>query len=205
MKAPPLPFIPAEHVGKLVALIALCYAGDLDEGQRALEPLRSLATPLADLTSPMPYPGMFELTREAAGPQPHSIRSGFMSAFDDEYDRSDPGARPAHAGPDAAWSSCAALGGAMARVPADATAFSQRDKPLLRLGHRRLPRTAGHADDPVRLDGGPVEELRPKAEGVYVNFLDDEGDRRIREAYSSWPTARLAEVKRATTPRTCSA
>jgi hypothetical protein len=199
MKAPPLPFIPAEHVGKLIALIGYCYAGDLDEGQRALEPLRNLATPLADLTSPMPYPGMFELTREAAQPQPHFIRAGFMPAFDDGSIDAivEHGQRmPVPTG----LIQLRGLGGAMARVPSDATAFAHRDKPFFAsvIGGYRAPQ---EAEPQFAWMQGLWSELEPKAEGVYVNFLEDEGERRVRQAYSTLGYRRLAEVKRRYDPQ----
>jgi hypothetical protein len=59
LPAPPLPFLPAAQHGQLVVLGMLCYAGEVDAGQRALAPFRALATPLADLVRPMPYPGMY--------------------------------------------------------------------------------------------------------------------------------------------------
>jgi hypothetical protein len=194
MKAPPLPFIPAEHVGKLVALIGYCYVGDIDAGQRVLAPLRALATPLADLTSPMPYPGLFELTREAAGPQPHFIRSGFMRAFDDDSIDAivEHGQRmPIPTG----LIQLRGLGGAMARVPSEATAFAHRDKPYMAsvMGGYQAPEDAETQHAWMQ---GLWSELQPKAEGVYVNFLEDEGEQRIREAYSSLGYRRLAEVKR---------
>jgi FAD/FMN-containing dehydrogenase len=55
MAAPPLPFIPAEKHGKPIILITLVHVGDLEEGQRVVQPLRELGTPIADISGPMPY------------------------------------------------------------------------------------------------------------------------------------------------------
>jgi len=199
LKAPPLPFIPAEHVGKLIVLIAFCYTGDLPTGERVVQPLRRLGTPLADLSGPRPYPALFELTREAAGPQGHAIRSGFLQTVDDDTIESvleHAQAMPIPSG----LVQLRALGGAMARVPADATAFSQRDKPYMAsvMGGYHDP---AHADVQYAWMEGLWQALRPKTDGVYVNFLDDEGDGRIREAYSSAAYRRLADVKREYDPR----
>jgi hypothetical protein len=60
MVAPPIPFIPAEHHGKMVIMGMLAYAGDSEAGTRALAPFRALAEPLADMVRPMPYAGLFE-------------------------------------------------------------------------------------------------------------------------------------------------
>src|SRR5262245_345938 len=55
LPAPPMPFIPAEHHGRLVVLALMCFAGPAEAGQRALAPFRSLATPIADMLRPMAY------------------------------------------------------------------------------------------------------------------------------------------------------
>jgi len=88
-----------------------------------------------------------------------------------------------------------ALGGAMARVPRDATAFGHRDK-------RFLVNIIGAAHDIV---DAPVQQvwserlwqrLRAEVDGVYVNFLADEGVARVREAYPAATYQRLAHIKR---------
>src|SRR5688572_5756070 len=67
MPAPPMPFLPAEHEGRLVVMGLLAYAGDPGAGERAVAPFRALAPPIADLVRPMRYPEMYELT-EGPGP-----------------------------------------------------------------------------------------------------------------------------------------
>jgi hypothetical protein len=54
MPAPPAPFIPGDQVGKLVAILGVCYVGDLDEADRVVEPMRRLGKPIADISGPMP-------------------------------------------------------------------------------------------------------------------------------------------------------
>ena len=44
------------------------YVGDLEDGQRALEPLRTLGPAVVDLTGPMPYHAIFDFTREERRP-----------------------------------------------------------------------------------------------------------------------------------------
>ena len=84
--APPLPFIPAEAHGTPVHLIIPAYTGDLDAGQRALDPLRTLAgrAPLADTTGPTPYPALYDLTAMAAISRPHATRNAFLRELSDE-------------------------------------------------------------------------------------------------------------------------
>ena len=87
------------------------------------------------------------------------------------------------------------LGGQMARVDADATAFAHREAPV-------MVAIITPFEDPTEL---PVHEawttayyeaLRPGSIGVYSNFLEVEGDARIHEAYPDATYARLADVKR---------
>src|SRR5262249_25197657 len=56
-KAPPLPFLPAEWHGKEVLVFAACYAGDIKEGEKAMKALRGLGKPIADVISPHPFTG----------------------------------------------------------------------------------------------------------------------------------------------------
>ena len=60
MKAPPMPFVPAEQHGKPVLMALMVYAGDAEAGERAIAPFRALATPLADMVKPIRYPEMYE-------------------------------------------------------------------------------------------------------------------------------------------------
>lgn len=88
------------------------------------------------------------------------------------------------------------LGGAMARVPSDATAFAHRQQ-------RYFVAIIGLWLDPA-LDAAPHEAwtaklweaIRHEGRGVYVNFLEEEGPERIREAYPPATYARLAAIKR---------
>ena len=63
MPAPPVPFVPAEHHGRLVIMAMLVYTGEVEAGERAIAPFRALATPLADTVGPKPYPQMYERAR----------------------------------------------------------------------------------------------------------------------------------------------
>jgi FAD/FMN-containing dehydrogenase len=193
MAAPPAPFIPEDQVGKLVALIGVVHVGDLATGDRSIAPLRRLGgtPPLADITAPMPYPGIFQLTAEATKPALESVRSGFSSALSGamlesivEYGARMPGGIVQLRG----------LGGAMARVGVDATAFAHRERAY-------MVTIIGSATDPADFERRRAwtEELwnavRRETQGVYVNFLEDEGESRVREAYTPATYERLAAIK----------
>jgi hypothetical protein len=80
MPAPPMPFVPAEHHGRLVVLATLVHAGTVQDGERAVAPFKALATPLADLVRPMRYP---EIYPEERGFRPTAVtRTMFVDAID---------------------------------------------------------------------------------------------------------------------------
>ncbi|MGE0540926.1 MAG: FAD-binding oxidoreductase [Dehalococcoidia bacterium] len=194
MHAPPLPFIPAEQVGKLAVLVAFCYVGDLAEGERVVAPLRTLGEPIVDMVMPMPYPGMFELTRDLALPGRRlGVRSMYLESLTDDAIETVIGHTGAATSP-FAMAQLRVLGGAMARVPADATAFGHRDKQF-------MLSVVTEWEDPAEDEQQQAwterfyAALRPHAAGVYVNFLADEGEARVREAYKAATYERLAAVK----------
>ena len=87
------------------------------------------------------------------------------------------------------------LGGQMSRVPADATAFAHRDAKVMVV---LITPFEDPAEAPVHTAWTHeyFEALRPRAIGVYSNFLEAEGEDRIREAYPTATYRRLADVKR---------
>jgi hypothetical protein len=192
MPAPPMPFIPPELHGQLVVMGLLCYAGPPEEGERALAPFRSLATPLADMLRPMPYAEIYQPEPEDFHPTVVS-RTMFVDSVDDDVaekivgylQSSDATMRVAQ---------LRVLGGAMARVPAEATAFAHR-------GSRIMANVAsfyeGPEDKAVRQAWVDTfaPELHQGDDGAYVNFLVDEGPERIRAAYPGSTWDRLEAVK----------
>jgi FAD/FMN-containing dehydrogenase len=192
MPAPPMPMVPPELHGQLVIMAMLVWAGPVEDGQAAVAPFRALATPLADMVAPMPYPGIYPPEDEAFHPTAigHTM---FVDAIDLpvaetilEYLRSsDAPMRVAQ---------LRVLGGAMARVPADATAFAHR-------GSKIMVNVAafyqGPDDQPVRQAW--VDEfaaaLQQGDQGAYVGFLGDEGEVRVHQAYPPATWERLAAVK----------
>ncbi len=195
MPAPPAPFIPPSKQGTPVLAIAVCYTGDLAEGEWVVAPLRTLGTPIADVIAPMPYPGMFALTQEATirGLQ-HSMRSLFLQALNDDIIHAIVEEAAAVMAP-RTLVQIRVLGGAMSRVPADATAFAHRDKQAL-----VMVASSGQGSADAELCQARTEQvwqaLRPYADGVYVNFLADEGVERVHEAYPPDTYARLAALKK---------
>jgi FAD/FMN-containing dehydrogenase len=192
LPAPPLPFVPPEHHGRLVIMGMLCWAGEVEAGQRALAPFRALAEPIADMVQPMPYPGMYP-------PEDLSFHPTAVSQtmFVDTVDRGvAETVLEALGASDAAMRAVQlrALGGAMARVPDDATAFAHRRS-------RIMVNVAAFYDGP---DDRPARQawvdslataLHQGDDGAYVGFLGDEGEAGARRAYPGATWDRLAAVK----------
>jgi FAD/FMN-containing dehydrogenase len=192
MSAPPMPFLPPEVHGQLIVMAMMAYAGEVEAGERTLAPFRKLAQPLDDMLRPMQYPEMYP--PEEGDYHPTAVaRTIFMNAIDHnvaatilEYlQNSDASLRVAQ---------LRVLGGAMARVPNDATAFAHRKS-------RILASLAAFYDGP---ENKPVREswvndfaaaLYQGDPGAYVNFLGDEGPHRVRAAYPGATWDRLADIK----------
>jgi FAD/FMN-containing dehydrogenase len=193
MAAPPLPFVPAELYGQLVIMALVVYAGDPEAGARALAPFRALATPIADMVQPMPYPGMYPPEEEGYHPTAVS-HTMFVDHIDhqvadtimEQLQASDAAMRVAQ---------LRVLGGAMARVPVDATSFAHRHSSLM---VNVAAFYDGPADRAVRQAWveGFAAALQQDDHGAYVNFLGDEGPARIRQAYPGATWDRLVAVKR---------
>ncbi|MDQ2965175.1 MAG: FAD-binding oxidoreductase [Chloroflexota bacterium] len=192
MNCPPMPFLPEAVHGALVILGMLAYAGDAAAGERAIAPFRALTTPLADMVKPMPYPEIYPPDDDSY--HPLAIN---RTMFVDRVDRHVAQIIVAHlAASDASLrvAQLRVLGGQMARVPAEATAFAHRAS---RIMVTVAAFYEGAADRPVREAWvtGLAAALRQNDSGAYVNFLGDEGEARIHEAYPGPTWDRLAEVK----------
>jgi FAD/FMN-containing dehydrogenase len=193
MPAPPMPFVAPEHHGKLVLLAFMTYAGDVEAGERAVAPFRALATPIADLLRPMSYPEMY-MPEEGEFHPIGTVRSMFV----DEIGPKRADAILEHLEASTAMMRVAqlrVLGGAMARVPADATAFAHRSSRIMVNVAALFERPEESATHEAWVTG-LADALRGDDRGVYVGFLGDEGAGRVRDAYPGPTWDRLAEIKR---------
>jgi FAD/FMN-containing dehydrogenase len=192
MVAPPMPFLPAEVHGQLIIMAMLCYAGEeVKAGERAIAPFRVLATPLADTVGPKSYPEMFEPM--GPGPDEEVARSLFIDSVDSRMAETIVEHLQASTA-QIAVAQLRVLGGAMARVPAEATAFAHRKRGIMvALGavYEQREEEAVHEDWVT----GFAAALGYDDAGVYVNFLGEEGEARTREAYPDATFERLAEIK----------
>jgi FAD/FMN-containing dehydrogenase len=192
MPAPPMPFISAEHHGQIVILALMTYAGDVDYGQRALAPFRALATPIVDMVRPMPYPQIYPPDEEGYHPVA-TTRTLFM----DVIDRDVSAMIIEHLRASTASMAVAqlrVLGGALARVPVEATAFAHRKSRIM----VNVAAISGRPDEAAVHEAWATTlaaALRQGDSGAYVNFLGDEGEARVREVYPGPTWDRLMAIK----------
>jgi len=194
--APPAPFIPEQWHGKRVVIIPGVYAGPIEDGERAMRPLRELGEPVADLMGPLPYVAMQSLLDPLWVPGAHNyFKSGWLRGLDDRaidtllayhHDVSSPKSEiHVHQ-----------MGGAVARVPAGATAFGERSAPFL-LNIIGSTFTADGYDDAVAWAKSLHSAMDPALTGgTYVNFISAEGPDRVRDAYGADTYERLRALKR---------
>lgn len=182
-RVPPLPALPAELHRRPVCMITMCYVGDPTVGERALRPLRELGKPLLDLVEDRDYTDLQSLVDDTV---PHGWHYYWKTANlpplrDELID-----VLVEHAGRiRSPWSYAVLfhLGGAVADVDVDATAYTHRDtEHALNINAVWLPDTSNGPDEiSWAKDFGTA--VQPHATGAYVNFLDHDDHDRIPAVY----------------------
>ena len=194
MPAPPMPFLPEEHHGKLIVLAFVAHVGDVAAGERAMAPFRALATPLVDMVAPMQYADIYPPEDPDYAPMPVQ-RTMFVDRIDRAAARTIVEFLEASDAPLRA-AQLRVLGGAMARVPADATAFAHRTSRILAVLVNFYDRTPeDRARRQVWADDFATA-LRQSDDGAYVNFLGDRAEAGVRAAYPDGTWDRLVAIKK---------
>jgi FAD/FMN-containing dehydrogenase len=193
MTAPPLPFLPEEVHGQMLMMAFVAYAGDVQAGERAIAPLRALAEPVADMVRPMSYAEMYPPEEEEYRPVAvaktmfvDSVGLGAAETIVERIQASDAMM---------AATQIRVLGGAMARVPADATAYAHRNSRIM-VNVAAMYQNPGDRPKHAAWVDGLADELLQEDGGAYVGFLADEGEERVRAAYPGPTWERLREIKR---------
>jgi FAD/FMN-containing dehydrogenase len=195
MPAPPAPFIPQAWHGRTVVTILPCYVGDLAEGERVIAPLRQLGAPIAEAIAPIPYPALFAQTAEAAAHgRRHDVRNLFLKAPSEDALATLVEEAMAIVSAEAVVGLCV-LGGAVGRVPADATAFAHRDTPVWVEAIAAGPDAEGDARRQARVDRF-WRAMRPYAACAYVNMMSRNEADQTGDAYPLATYALLAALKR---------
>jgi hypothetical protein len=194
-KAPPVDFVPQELHGRLVVAVVCCWAGDLDEGKKVIRPLREFGSPVLDLCARKPFvehQSMFDPSF------PHGrwyyMRSCDVAELTDEViditvEHSMRIQSPLTSFP--IWQ----LGGAIRQMGEDDTAFNGRA-----VGHTFNITCSTESEEGFEQERtwarGFWSALEPFHTSVYVNFLMEEGQDRVREAYGPEKYERLRALKR---------
>ncbi|MEU4220591.1 FAD-binding oxidoreductase [Actinoplanes sp. NPDC026623] len=191
--APPAPFLPEEVHGKPIIAVLGLWSGRPEDGDAATRPFRELAPVVVDLFNPMPYVAMQTLLDPL---YPRGLWNYFRSAFFAELDDATTEAVvSAYSQVPNALSELHIhhLGGAMGRVPADATAFGTRDRDFILNAVARTPGAAGY-DGVVEWARSATAALGPDA-ASYVNFTGEASEDRVRASYPTATYDRLVAVK----------
>lgn len=192
MTAPPMPFLPEEVHGRPIIMAMMVYAGDVAKGEQAMTPFRKLAAPYADMLRPMHYPEMYP-------PQEgeyHPVVAN-RTMFLDHVTRADAELileRIQRSSGSMAVAQLRVLGGAMARVSVEATAFAHRNSRIM----ANLAALYEKPDDKAAHETWATEfeeALRQSDRGAYVNFLGAVDEAQIRAAYPGATWERLATIK----------
>jgi FAD/FMN-containing dehydrogenase len=194
-KAPPLPFVPPALHGEPVVVVACCWAGDVEEGQRFLRPLKEFGSPVLDLCVPKPFlthQAMFDPSFPAG--RWYYFKSCDVGELSDDIidittEHSLQISSPLTTYP--IWQ----MGGAVSRVGNDETAFNGRSSGFTYNIGASTETSAGFAEEREWVRDF-WSALRPWHKGVYMNFLGDEGAERVRQAYGSKKYERLQVLKR---------
>jgi hypothetical protein len=195
---PPLPVIPEDLHWRPAIAIGCCYAGAVREGEAAVRTLRRFGTPLVDLISPTPYVAhQWSIDDTVPHGWHYYWKATSLTGLSDDViavlaDHAYEAASPR------TYAAMFHMGGAVARVPRDATAYAGRE-----VGHNLIIDGVWLPDESGTVGGAEttwarrfLEALQPHRAGVYVNFLDSDDDTtRVREAYGDHTYQRLADVK----------
>ena len=196
--APPLPFIPEDWHGRKVVILAAFYAGDLDEGEEVLQPVRAIGDPIADAVGHHPYKGWQQAFDDLApaGNRHYWKSHNFVNLTDDmietfvAFGKRLPTRETEIAIPH--------LGGAINERATDATAYPHRDAEFIMNLHTQW-QDPDRDDECIGWAREMHEAMAPHATGgVYVNFVSED-DGKQRAAYGE-NYDRLVEVKNAWDP-----
>jgi FAD/FMN-containing dehydrogenase len=199
MPAPPMPFLPEDVVGKFVILAMIGFAGDNDAAEAALAPFRALAEPYADFVKPGPYLSMYP----PEDPDYHPIAVS-RNLFTDSIHRAKAQGILDHLGKSGAQMSVTqirVLGGAVNRMPAEATAYAHRDQKIMLNIAAFVDGTPADTAAKEKWMTDFASYLTPDWSAAYINFVGDEGAERTRAAYPGKTWDRLRQVKKQYDPQ----
>jgi FAD/FMN-containing dehydrogenase len=191
MLAPPMSFFPVEAHGKPVLMGLLADVGAPDQAESVLAPFRALGKPYADMVRPIRYPEIYE------GEEAEVRYAAGSNFFADTLAATDAATILEQLHQSTAMMKAVqlrVLGGALAQVPNDATAFAHRDRRLF-INIAAMFMDPGDKDTHDAWVAGLADSLG-RAGGGYVGFLGEEDEGTVRAAYPGSTWDRLRELKR---------
>lgn len=192
MQAPPAPFLPEALHGKPIVVVIACHSGTPAEAEAALAPFRTADTPLIDTLALQPYQAMFAEPLDHTGLVP--VTRSFY--FDGWTEAQATAAIEAVAASEAAVTvvNLRPMGGAIAEVPVDATAFGHRRRAVMASINALSPRSDDIAEREAWADG--LRSVLGDADAAgYLNFATRASEDDIRRSYAGQTWARLRAVK----------
>ena len=194
-KAPPLPFLPQEVHGTEVLVLALCHAGDPVAGEKAVAPFKAIGNPIADVVGPAPYAGWQTAFDPLLTPGERNYWKShdFVELADGLIDVLLNAVRRLPSPQCEIF--IGNLGGAINRIPVEATAYPHRNVNFVMNVHTRW--SSPSEDTPcVGWARALYDVAAPFATGgVYVNFMPDDEAQRVRSGAYGPNYDRLAKVK----------
>lgn len=199
---PPVASVPEELHGVRVAGTGVCYVGDIDEGQRLLQPLRDFGSPLLDSITPTTFVGHQAALDQGvpAGLHYYEKSENLPALTPDLIDTLvEHGGR---ASSPYAFVGLFQLGGEVSRVGEDHTAYTQRDAAysLIISAGWEDPNETDHHVKWVRSFWNDAQPF--SAGGAYINFMSyDDGEDRVMAAYGPTKYQRLVDLKNTYDPQ----
>jgi FAD/FMN-containing dehydrogenase len=193
-KAPPLPFLPAEIHGKLVVIVPFVWLGEQSEGEELIKPIREFTESHGEFTGMTPWTawqsGFDGLVSHGARNywKSHHLKELSDNCIDEIVTFAD--SLPT----DECEIFIPHMEGAPSRISSDDTAFAHRYTPFVLNIHTRWQEISD--DDRCLAWAKDFHRATEQfAQGVYVNFLSDEGDARVKDAYTAAVWEKLVELK----------
>jgi FAD/FMN-containing dehydrogenase len=185
--------LPSHLHGQLVSALVFCHGGSIAEGERLIEPFRDLG-PEADLVGPVAYAD-FQCSIDDPPGYRNWWTAEYLHVVTDEAIDVVHGQSLRTPSPAPAQSFIIPWGGAVARVGENATPLTQRDATWV-VHPFALWENPADDDTVIGWARGFRNDLRRFASGgVYLNFIGDEGEHRVRSAFGEEKYQRLAAIK----------
>ncbi len=195
ISAPPEDFVPEPVRGQPVVGVVVCYAGDPDQGEEALRPLREFGPPPMDMVDRMPYVAVQQLID---APNPKGMLNYWSADFLAELPDDAVDTFVEHATTPVSPLSQMLLfpaGGAVARVDDDATAFGQRNAPF-HVHYISMWADPAETERNIAYTRAISTAMKPWTTGrAYLNFIGDEGAGRVEAAFGPERFAKLQDLK----------